>query len=177
MEAFSKLVIITFVVIGIFVIPTTLSAAQQDQISQEEVSNRTVEFVNTVLNTGKLTRKNYNNFVRQLDMTNEVYDIEMVYSKYTVVPGKNQESESSSDIYYTDAIKNALFSYGDNAKAIDGKDDSELHLNKGSYFTVVVKNRTRTYSNLLQEKISKIYSNSADIKATYGGAIRDEVWD
>lgn len=175
MDPVSKIVAGIIVVIGLFIVPTVVYAQQFDQVTQEYVSNATVEFVDNVLTQGRLTQKMYESFIGNIDQTGQVFSVQMEYSKNVLSPASNGQFDTGKESFYFTSIKNALYApEEDGGAAIDGKADGVLYLNKGDYFSVTVKNKDSTKSDLFRQTIMHVFSDAKSINVVYGGQVRDE---
>ncbi len=174
MDAFSKMIAMCMVVIGIMVVPTLIFSQQNDQITQEYVSNSTVKFVDNVLVQGKITRDMYEMFIGELDATGMIFDIEIEYAKSVLTPAGGGTYNTTQECYYFEDVKNALYRGGDEGTVIDGAADGVLHLVKGDYLSVMVRNKDATHADMLRRTVMRVWSNRPAIEVNYGGEVRDE---
>jgi hypothetical protein len=177
MDAFSKMITVCVVVVALFVLPTLIYAQHNDQVTQEYVSNATVEFVDNVLVQGEITQEMYESFIKEIDSTGMVYDVEFEYSKKVITPAAGGTYQTTTECYYFDDVKNALYDSSSAGATIDGTTDGVLQMVKGDYFSVTVKNRDATHSDILQRSLFKLYSNRSAVEVNYGGEVRDENYD
>ena len=162
------MVAIIITVIGMFVVPLLFITSTRDGIAQSTVYSITTEFTEGMREQGKLTQEMYLDFIRQLDATGELFDVEIVHKHTTVVPvfGNDNEvirTEAVDEFYYTDEILKSVY--------VDG---GIYKMQKGDYVTVTVTNRVPTMGQELRNSVYKIYDSSDVIYARYGGIIRDE---
>ena len=71
-----------------FVFPLMSISDRNDDISQLSIQTETVEFVNNVRTTGKLTPSNYDAFVKKLSATGNSYDVEIEIKRLDENPGE-----------------------------------------------------------------------------------------
>lgn len=163
MESFGKIILFFVLSLLLFLCPTYYYAIKQDNIIQSIVYKETVDFVNGIRNTGSITQETYNRFVKQLDQTGNVYQIEFVHQKMNdqsvvLENGKYKEYEN----YYTQEILNEL------------NVNHRYYLKRNDYISIVIKNRNKTMGGKLQ-KLFLHQVQDVQIYVSYGGLIRDEI--
>ena len=60
-----------------FVFPLMSISERNDDISQLAVQTETVQFVDNIRSTGKITQEDYSNFIQTLAATGNSYDVAM----------------------------------------------------------------------------------------------------
>lgn len=159
MDAFGRILEILVTVVLLFFIPVYYTSIQQDLICQSQVRAQTVYFVDAVRNQGYITQNMYELFLKELDLTGQVYDVEISYYKKTETI--NDEGE------YTTHYE---CSYGEEFLT-----QEIVELEKGGFFKAEVENKSQP----LSAKITKLLLGSdyskRKIYTVYGGAVKDEI--
>ena len=83
---FEDLVDILIGVIILFLFPLLYFGLRQDTITQQVISARTTEFVDTVRTQGLLTQNMYDAYLEYLDDTNLIYDIHLEHKELAIEP-------------------------------------------------------------------------------------------
>ena len=76
-ESLTTIIAIFLAAILMFVFPLMSISERNDDIAQLGVQTATVEFVDKVRTTGKITEDNYNSFIQTLAATGNSYDVDM----------------------------------------------------------------------------------------------------
>ncbi len=169
MNAFSKILSILLCVIVLFGAPLLQLAQKQDDISQIYVSNTTTQFIDSIKNSGYISRQMYQSFVQNIDKTGNLYNISICHSHKVVEPNVDETTDSILEGYNTYFIN----TYEDEIlESFDRGEDYKF--NQGDYISISVSNRTKTLAGRLLGQI--IPSTGIEqIICIYGGMIRDEV--
>ncbi len=153
-------------------------AIKQDMICQTYVTTEVSYLVDSVRNLGYVTDQMYTTFLRKLEATNQVYDVELIHYKRVVDPILEENTvvwnECNYYCTYTSDILNQLY-MGTN----DVDDDGSVNcykMNQGDYFTMKVHNKNKTFAVRLQEFFLHRNLTAEQIMVVYGGAIRDEAY-
>lgn len=172
MNAFSKIVSILLCVVAFFLLPIYYNAQKQDQITQTYISSETSKIVNEIRNSGVLTAEMYEEFIKKIDATNNLYDVSIVHSHLTVNPdyteidgGYTDDTISYYANTYTDTILDRLYN-----------ENLPYYFTKGDYISFKVVNKSKTYATQIQEMLFANVGATEQIIVTYGGAIRDETY-
>ena len=137
-----------------FIIPLILIADRSDDISQLVAQNATSEFVDEVIKSGKITTKSYQNFVKALSSSGNIFEIDMevqILDENTAkIITDNDPLKIGSNSYYsiyTSQIEEKL-----NISGEQKKDDMQgvLALKQGDVVSVTVRNENATYSQVLK---------------------------
>lgn len=170
MNAFSKIIAIILAVIILFLGPLLYMAQKQDTISQVYVSNETTKFVDSIKNTGFITRTMYMDYIKKIDQTHNLYKVEIAHSHKVVEPLYDESTGTflnDFDIYYTNTYQDEILGTFDQGE--------DYHFTQGDYISVKVVNRTKTLATKLMELFYRADIPDEQILVTYGGMIRDEV--
>ncbi len=170
MNAFSKIIAIIITVILLFLTPMLYMAQKQDIISQSYVSNETTKFIDSIKNSGYISPEMYMDFVKKIDATNNLYNIEIVHSHKVVEPLYDENTGTfleDYDTYYYNTYQDEIIEVFDQGK------DYEFF--QGDYISIIVKNRTKTIATRLMELFYSSDIPDEQILITYGGVIRDEM--
>ncbi|MFR8104357.1 MAG: hypothetical protein ACLU8F_04670 [Clostridia bacterium] len=150
-----------------FVFPLMSVSDRSDDISQLSVQASTVEFVDKVRTTGKLTMDDYSKFVQTISSTGNSYDVEMEIKVLDENPGKKAAQGSvdkiGENVYYTMYTSQILDELESNKKKA---------LKEGDIFTVNVKNTNTTISQLLRNFFYKVSGNDTyQVSAQHTGIV------
>lgn len=130
-----------------FVFPLLSVSERSDDISQLAVQTATVEFVDKVSSTGKISSSDYDAFVQSLATTGNTYDIEMEAKILDENPGKKVTWTSGDkigeNVYYSQFSSQIL----DKLKDENG---GQYILKEGDMISVNVKNTNQTLSQMLR---------------------------
>lgn len=158
-----------------FVFPLMSISERNDDIAQLAVQTATVEFVDNVRSTGKLTLDNYDKFIQTLSATGNSYDVEVEVKVLDENPGKKGTSEVEmtkigENIYYsvyTSQIEEEI-GYGvDNPKS-----KKQKILKEGDIVSVKVKNTNTTIAQMLKNFFYSISGNDTyQIAAQHAGVV------
>lgn len=166
MDSFGRIAELIITVLLLFFVPLEYMAVKQDAISQTYVTAETSYFVDSVRNLGYVNREMYETFIRKLDCTNNVYDIEMTHHRYKLEPNE----DSYRGHYYSNdkgEILNTIYAETEKTQYL---------FHQGDYFLLKVKNKNKTFGNAVQELFLEFELPLEQIYVVYGGAIRDEIY-
>lgn len=138
------IIAIFLALILMFIFPLITLADRNDDISQLNVQTATDEFVANIAKTGKLTQKEYDNFVAKIS-TSDSYDIQLEFKILDENPAKKAEQVTTTKIgenvyysIYTTSILDAMAA------------SKSYNLKEGDMVTVKVKNDSQTLSQMLK---------------------------
>lgn len=170
MNSFSKIIAFLLAVIIMFIGPLLYMAQKQDAISQNYISKETSQFVDSIKNTGFISREMYQAFITKIDLTNNLYNIEIVHSHKIVEPLYDENTGiflKNYRIYYRNTYQDEILDTFDQGK--------EYYFDRGDYISATVVNRTKTLAVKLMELLYRTDIPDEQILVSYGGMIRDEV--
>lgn len=131
-----------------FVFPLLSVAERSDDISQLAVQTATVEFVDKVSSTGKITMNDYDAFIQSLATTGNSYDVELEAKILDENPGKKVTWTSGDkigeNVYYSQYTSQIL------EKLEDTDNNGQYILKEGDMVSVNVKNTNQTLSQMLR---------------------------
>lgn len=159
MDSFGKIIEILVTVALLFFVPLYDLSLKQDAVCQSQVRTETAYFVDSVRNQGYMTRDMYELFLRQLDLTGQVYLVELTYYKKVRVQDENGEYEIHYEAMYSDEILQ----------------EDEIFFQKGGFFKAEVENISMPLSAKLTQVVLGKDVSKKQIYTVYGGAIRDEI--
>ncbi len=154
-----------------FVFPLMSISERNDDIAQLSVQTQTVEFVDNIRATGKLTFENYDKFIQALSATGNSYDVEMEIKVLDENPGKKAQEVSSTKIgeniyysIYTSQIEKEL--------GIGEANPKTKLLKEGDVVAVNVKNTNTTIAQMLKNFFYSISGNDTySIEASHSGVV------
>lgn len=153
-----------------FVFPLMSISERNDDISQMAVQTETVNFVDNVRSTGKLTQNNYNAFVQTLSATGNAYEVELEIKRIDENPGKKTSMTAVDKIgentYYSEYNSQIL------DKLLQDNNNGSIALKEGDIFTVKVKNTNTTIAQSLKNFFYGLTGNdTAQIEASHSGVV------
>lgn len=139
----------------LFIFPMMTLADRTDDISQVAVQSATVQFVDGVRETGKITEKNYNEFISKIEATGNTYDIELKLQRLDENPSKKTAQATETVIgentyysIYTTQIEDELV-------------DGVMYLKQGDMFSASVVNNNQTIAESLKGFFYRVTGNSS----------------
>lgn len=164
------IVAIFLAAILMFVFPLMTISERNDDISQMAVQTATVEFVDDVRQTGKITQANYEAYTQNLAATGNSYDIELEVKILDENPGKKTSLTSTDkigeNIYYSEYTSQIL----EDVLQDNGK--GQRKLKEGDIISVSVKNTNTTIGQMLKNFFYSISGNeSYQIEASHSGVV------
>jgi hypothetical protein len=170
MDSFSKIISLFIAIILMFLFPVYYMAQKQDSISQLYVSSETTKFVDSIKNSGYVSKSMYEIFIKKIDMTGNLYEIELTHSHRKVEPLVDVSTNDilqDFSVYYYNTNEQDIYD------AFDKGQDYFFH--KGDYISIYVYNRNKTIATSMLESILSKDIEDIQIAVTYGGMIRDEI--
>ena len=166
-ESITTIVGIFLAAILMFIFPLMSISERNDDIAQLGVQTATVDFVDNIRATGKITEDNYNAYKQLLSATGNTYDVNMEVKVLDENPGKKTtwavKDKIGENIYYSvyDAqIEDTLFS------------SHKYVLKEGDIVSVTVKNTNQTISQLLRNFFYTISGNDTyQVAASHAGMV------
>lgn len=144
-DSLITIVAIFLAAILMFVFPLMSISERNDDIAQLGVQTATIEFVENIGSTGKITMADYDAYLQSLVATGNSYDVEMEVKVLDENPGKKTTwavtDKIGENIYYsvyTSQIQDVLIT------------DNKYVLKEGDVVTVSVKNTNTTISQMLR---------------------------
>lgn len=149
-----------------FVFPLMSISDRNDDISQLSIQTETVEFVNNVRTTGKLTPSNYDAFVKKLAATGNSYDIEIEIKRLDENPGKKSAQTA------TDKIGENIYYSEYTSQIMEKLEKGTVNLKEGDRITVNVKNTNTTIAQTLKNFFYSMSGNSTyQIEGQHTGVV------
>ena len=152
--------------------PLATVANNADTMSQVSVQNSTVEYVDKIRTTGKLSLEDYTKFIQEISATGNSYDVEIEIKVLDENPGKKTTQASSTRIgenvsysMYTSQILDILSSNNEGTSKV-------LALKEGDMFSTSVRNTNTTLSQQLKNFFYTVAGNDTyTIAAEHGGYV------
>ncbi len=164
MDSFGRMIEIIITVILLFLVPIQYMAIRQDSICQSYVTTETAYFVDSVRNTGFVTKGMYQTFLRKLSGTSQVYEVELNHYRRVIDLTDENYSEYYQGIYTQDIIE-----------GMEELGREGYLFGRGDFFSVKVVNVNKTLGTRMQELFTGRAFPGGEICVVYGGAIRDEI--
>ncbi len=163
------IVAIFLAAILMFIFPLMSISDRNDDVAQMSVQTKTVEFVDNIRSTGKITQDNYDAYIQSLAATGNSYDVEMEVKVLDENPGK-KTSQTSSDkigenIYYSEYTSQI-------EEKLNSSPSKSVKLKEGDLISVNVKNTNTTISQMLKNFFYSISGNNTyNITASHSGVV------
>ncbi len=149
-----------------FVFPLMSISDRNDDISLMAVQTETVEFVDNIRTTGKLTASNYDGFVKKLAATGNSYDVEIEIKRLDENPGKKSAQTA------TDKIGENIYYSEYTSQIMEKLEKGTVNLKEGDMITVNVKNTNTTIAQTLKNFFYSISGNSTyQIEGQHTGVV------
>lgn len=168
-------------VLLLYFVPAGESARRQDDLSRIVVFQAVSKFVDGVRTKGYVTPQMYNGFLQELEVTGNIYKVEMEHQhkRYhpeygdPANPGTFQNDYSVVfDSFYTDDIMSILFPASDLAKDDPAR---RYKLTAGDFFNVKAYRLNRTPYSVFSEALTGSGSgDKSGIVFPYGGMVLNE---
>ncbi len=167
-ESITTIVAIFLAAILMFIFPLMSISERNDDIAQLGVQTATVEFVDNVRSTGKITQDNYNSYIQTLAATGNSYDVNMEVKVLDENPGKKTTwavtDKIGENIYYS--------VYNSQIESALNSTSKTYSLKEGDIFSVSVKNTNKTISQMLRNFFYTISGNdSYQVSAQHAGIV------
>lgn len=168
-DSLITIVAIFLAAILMFVFPLMSISERNDDISQLAVQTATVEFVDNVRSTGKITQDNYDAFVQKIAATGNSYSVDMEVKVLDENPGKKTAQTSQDkigeNIYYSEYTSQI-------EDKLEASSNKTMKLKEGDMFYVNVKNTNTTIAQMLKNFFYRISGNdSYQINSQHGGVV------
>lgn len=152
-----------------FVFPMMSISERNDDISQLAVQTATVEFVDNVRATGKITQENYDNFLQKIGATGNSYDVELEVKVLDENPGKKTaqttQDKIGENIYYSEYTSQI-------EDKLQKSSNKTMKLKEGDMIYASVKNTNTTIAQMLKNFFYSISGNdSYKIAGQHGGVV------
>lgn len=168
---------IIIAIIIMFIVPLILIADRADDISQLIAQTATVEFVDEVIKSGKITEENYQKLANSLESSGNTYNIELEVKILDENTSK-KATDNSQDLlignntYYSLYTTQILDKLGSSASNNDYNLQGKLVLKQGDQISVIVKNSSTTLSQSLKSFYYKAKGEDLHIiAATASGTV------
>lgn len=150
-----------------FVFPLMSISERNDDISLLAVQTATVEFVDNICSTGKITLENYKNYIQTLSATGNSYDVEMSVKVLDENPGKKG---AETDV--TKIGENVYYSIYTSQIEEELNTSLQKKLKEGDIVSVSVKNTNTTIAQILKNFFYSISGNDTySIEASRSGVV------
>lgn len=153
-DSVMSVIAIFLAAILMFVFPLMSTADRSDDISQQAVQAATVEFVDNIKSTGKITLDRYEAFYNTIAATGNSFDVEM---KVQVM----DENSNKKTTQVASAKVGENYSFSEFTTQITKQMDKEgaYKLKEGDIVSVTVRNTNKTISQILKNFLFKVTGN------------------
>ncbi len=172
----SLVTIATVVVAAVLMLGLPLSAVadRTDDISQQAVQNATVEYVDSIRTTGKLSLEDYTKFTETIAATGNSYAIEMQVKILDENIGKKaaqtEVEKIGENVYYVMYTSQVMEQINPDPSVYPN--GRTLLLKEGDIVSVSVKNTNTTIAQLLRNAMYKLTGNDTfQVGASHGGIV------
>ncbi len=171
-DTLTTMIAIFISAILMFIFPLMSISERSDDITQLGIQTATVDFVDKIRSTGKITEEDYDSFISTLNATGNSFDVNMEVKVLDENPGKKTQwavkDKIGENIYYSvydTQIKDELFSK-------NGNGSGQYLLKEGDIVSVSVKNTNKTISQLLRNAFYKISGDDTyQVAAQHSGMV------
>lgn len=182
-NAISKFVAVILALSLLYIYPTSEAARRQDDLSQMIVTNAVTQFVDAVRSKGYVTPTMYNEFLHDVYVTGNEYEIHMEHLHKKYHPEYTDAADPTTFLntfnvvyegFYDSDLTSILFP--DNSLP----EDSELRKYKmmvGDFFKLTIKNTNRTPATIMSDFLygmGTLKGQRATIYIPYGGMVLNE---
>ena len=136
-----------------FGFPLIAISEMNDTEAQAMIQSYTVEYVNTVLSKGKITKDDYDAFIQKLAATGNYYEVEYNVQVADGNPGKKEQNGEMGDTTYYGIYTTQVEEYLNK--------NGVYLLKEGDYITVYVKNTNTTISQMIKSALYGITGNQS----------------
>lgn len=184
MNAFGKIIGILIAVVLLFLCPIQYVAQKQDILMQQYVTTETSYFIDSVRNLGYITKQMYEEYMRRIELGNNLYDIELIHYQvvYYKEDGEQVDSDYEETISYLgekeDTYRRYMCYYTPDILEVLYEEESGYiyKMNQEDYLTIKVKLRNKTFGKRLQELLLGVDYTDGNYITVYGGLVRDEAY-
>lgn len=161
--------IVAIVLAGVlmFVFPLMAMSDRTDDVAQLAVETATVDFVDDIRTTGKITLEGYSKFEETISSTGNSYDIEMEIKSIDENPGKKtsqvENTKIGENVYYSTYTSQILEKLDKN---------KTITLKEGDIISIKVRNTNTTLSQQLKNFLYSVTGNDTyTIAAEHAGMV------
>lgn len=152
-----------------FVFPLMSISERNDDIAEMSAQTATVEFVDNVRQTGKISQTNYDSYIQTLAASGNSYDVEIEVKVLDENPGKKTAITATDkigeNIYYSEYTSQIL-------DKINQSNTKTMKLKEGDIVSVNVKNTNTTIGQMLKNFFYSIAGNDTyQISASHSGVV------
>lgn len=171
-ESLTTIVAIFLSAILMFVFPLMSISERNDDIAQLGVQTATVEFVDKIRTTGKITYEQYDSFLQTLSATGNSYEVAMEVKILDENPGKKTtwavKDKIGENIYYSE------YNTQIEEKLNSPNSKNTYTLKEGDIVSVSVKNTNTTISQMLRNFFYVISgSDTYQVAAQHSGMVQN----
>lgn len=166
-DTLTVIIAIGVAAILMFVFPLMTISDRNDDVAQLTVETATIEFVDNIRTTGKITKANYDSFMESITATGNTYIIEIELKKKDTNLGKKTAQATADKIG-----ENAYVAIYDSQIEEVLERDGEYICKEGDIISVSAKNDSQTVSQQLKNFFYTVTGNDAyTIAAEHAGII------
>ena len=153
--------------IVLFIFPFMSISQRNDDIAQSVIQVETVQYVDNIRSTGKITLEDYDAYVQRLAATGNKYDVEIEVKILDENPGKKSAQASKDkigeNIYYSEYTSQILEKIMSN--------NNVMRLKEGDIVSVRAKIAHSTIAETLINCFYAISGNSYKLEAQHAGVV------
>lgn len=165
-DSLITIVVIILAAILLFVFPMITLADRNDDVSQIAVQTATVDFVDSMRETGKITQKKYDEFLQTIHSTGNTYTVELELKRLDENPSKKSANANQQIIG-----ENTYYSIY-TTQILEQLDAGTVYLKKGDIVSAGVVNNNQTLGEVLKNFFYQLTGNSAyTITAKHSGVV------
>ncbi len=160
-EAFDKVVGFFLAVVLLFGIPYFYFMERQESLEQMYLFSTTMEFVDTVRNTGILDRQVYERYLEKIDGVTGIHKVHMIYTDRHLELSEGEISLVPEEYYEPQLVETLL-------------EEDRCLLLKGNFFQVQIEKKTPGLGERFLGMFDKRTDYKGHIVVYYGGCIRND---
>lgn len=166
-DSLMTIIAIVLAAILMAIVPMTTISNRTDDISDMVVETATIQFVDNIRTTGKLTMDNYQAFVSEISATGNAFDVDFTIQVLDENPGKK-----TTQADYTKIGENVYYNiYTTQIMDAIGGGDTYI-LKEGDIVSVQVRNTNLTIAQQLQNFFYTVTGNDVyAIGGQHGGVV------
>lgn len=166
-DSLITIIAIVLAAVLMFIFPLMSVSERNDDIAQLAVQTATIEFIDDVRNTGKITDVNYDKFIQTLAATGNSYEVELEVKKLDENPGKKTAATETNKVG-----ENLYYSVFTSQIEAELSSSNQYLLKEGDIVSVSVKNTNRTIAQMLRGFFYSLSgSDSYQVAAQHSGVV------
>jgi len=161
-DAFGKIVGFMLVSVLLFFVPISFYAGRQQNLTQLYIINESMQFVESVKNTGIITEDMYRSFEDRVYGLSGRYKIELARTHYEYNKDKAGDYVKTEKVYYLPQLEEEITENG------------QIEFEKGDYVYLRVTRIGKGLIECMSNCVSGIVVPENEVISFYGGYVKNE---